>query len=85
MNRLEALGAVIREARLKQQLSQEKLAELACLHRNFVGLVERAATKIAIDSLFAIADALHLPASLLLARAEALASSVIAKDREPKS
>lgn len=83
MNRLEALGAAIREARLKQQLSQEKLAELACLHRNFVGLVERAATKLAIDSLLAISDALGVPASVLLARAEELASGTIAKKDVP--
>ncbi|RIX44665.1 MAG: XRE family transcriptional regulator [Rhodocyclales bacterium GT-UBC] len=82
MNRLEALGAAIREARLKQKLSQEKLAELASLHRNFVGLVERAATKLAIDSLFAISDALVVPASVLVARAEQLASSAISKEVE---
>jgi len=83
MNRLEALGATIREARIEQKLSQEKLAELACLHRNFIGLVERAATKLAIDSLFSIADALNMPTSVLLARAEALASCTTSKQREP--
>lgn len=83
MNRLEALGAAIREARIERKLSQEKLAELACLHRNFVGLVERAATKLAIDSLFSIADALNTPTSVLLARAEALAAGTAAKQRVP--
>lgn len=83
MNRLEALGVAIREARVKQNLSQEKLAEIACLHRNFVGLVERATTKLAIDSLFAIADALNTSASVLLARAEALASGTLTKECDP--
>jgi len=82
MNRLKALGAAIREARQKKKLSQEKLAELASLHRNFVGLVERAATKLAIDSLFAISDALGVPASVLLTRAEELASSTESKNVE---
>jgi len=73
MNRLEALGQAIRQARLDRNLSQEKLAEMARLHRNFVGLVERNATVPALDSLFAIADALEIPASKLVAIAEAIA------------
>ncbi|MBK4737325.1 helix-turn-helix domain-containing protein [Noviherbaspirillum pedocola] len=73
MNRVEALGVAIKEARAKKQLSQEKLAELAKLHRNSVGLVERNLTKLAVDSLFAIADALGTTAAELVARAETLA------------
>jgi len=76
MNRLEALGQAIRQARLERQLSQEKLAEMAKLHRNFVGLVERNATVPAMDSLLAIADALEIPASELVATAERIARQV---------
>jgi transcriptional regulator with XRE-family HTH domain len=72
MERIEALGLVIKAVRQERKLSQEKLAEIAGLHRNFVGLVERNLTKLAVDSLFAIADALDLDASELLARAERL-------------
>jgi transcriptional regulator with XRE-family HTH domain len=36
------LGNRVRELRLGKELSQEKLAELAELHRNFVGAIERA-------------------------------------------
>lgn len=75
MDRLQALGLVIRDTRKAKHISQEKLAELAQLHRNFVGLVERAETKLAIDSLFAIADALSVPASQLMQEAEALLAS----------
>lgn len=73
MNRLQAVGAAIREARLERQLSQEKLAELAKLHRNVIGLAERSVSAPALDSLFAIADALGTSASKLVARAEELA------------
>lgn len=77
MDRIEALGHAIKEARLARQLSQEKLAEIAKLHRNFVGLVERNLTTLAVDSLFSIADALEIPASGLLARAEELARDAV--------
>ncbi len=73
MNRLQAIGAAIREARLERQLSQEKLAELAKLHRNVIGKAERGVTGPALDSLFTIADALGTSASKLVARAEELA------------
>ena len=72
MHRLLALGLAIKQARIERELSQEKLAELAKLHRNFIGLVERGQTQPAVDSLFAIADALKIPASDLLRNAEAL-------------
>jgi len=70
MNRLEALSQVIREARQAKGLSQEKLAELAHLHRNFIGMIERNANTPALDSLFSIADALEIAGSELLAKAE---------------
>lgn len=70
MRRLEALGPAIRELRKERGLSQEKLAEMAKLHRNFVGLIERNATVPALDSLIAIADALEIELSELISRME---------------
>lgn len=60
------LGASVRRIRTERGLSQEALADLAGLHRTFVGFVERAETNISIDNLGRIADALGVAASHLL-------------------
>lgn len=70
MDRVSAFGQVVRRARLAKGLSQEELAEKANLHRNFVSLVERGQSKIALDSLFLLADALETTASELLRATE---------------
>ena len=35
-------GALVRQLRLEKGMSQERLAELCGLHRNYVGAIERA-------------------------------------------
>ena len=54
-----AFGKIIREKRLTLGLSQEKLAEKADLHTNYVGSVERGKRNIAIENIYALAIALE--------------------------
>lgn len=54
------LGNKIRIERKKRKFSQEKLAELADLNRNFIGMIERGETNITVKNLENIAIALQV-------------------------
>ena len=56
----------VRRARLSRDLSQERLAHEAGLHRTFIGHVERAGSNISIDNIEKLAIALGVPAFELL-------------------
>ncbi|MBS6603866.1 MAG: helix-turn-helix transcriptional regulator [Brachyspira sp.] len=60
MSRLKTLGQNIAKFRQKKNLSQEKLAELVDLSREYVTRVERGQKNISLKKLFAIADALDV-------------------------
>jgi len=61
-----SFGKHVRKLQLERGLSQEKLAGLADLHRNYVGGVEREERNIAILNIVALAHALKVkPAKLL--------------------
>ncbi len=63
---LTVFGARLRQLRLKRNLSQERLAELADLHRNYVGMLERGECNISLLSILALARALNVkPAKLI--------------------
>jgi len=53
-----AIGRAIRQQREANGWSQEKLAELADCHRNYVGRIERGEQNASIDTLFRMAEAL---------------------------
>lgn len=54
------LGENIRTHRRDRKWSQEKLAEAANLHRNYVGDVERGEENVSLDALARIAEALEV-------------------------
>lgn len=59
-------GKRLRELRLERELSQEKLAEMADLHRNYVGVLERGIQSASLDAICKLAAALRVrPADLL--------------------
>ncbi len=60
LNLLKAFGKQLRELRQKRGLSQEKLAELADLHRNYAGVLERGGANPTLFAIVALARALKV-------------------------
>jgi len=60
------VGDTIRKYREKMDISQERLAELAELHRTYIGQVERGEKNLTLRSLERIAKALKIKARDLL-------------------
>lgn len=60
VNAKEILGNNIKLARLEKGLSQENLAELAGLHRTYIGSVERGERNVSLENIVAISKALSL-------------------------
>ncbi len=67
---LTAFGKVLRSHRHKAELSQEELAEASGLHRVYISELERGRKAGSLTALRAIALALGVPLSSLLAEAE---------------
>ena len=55
---LELFGKNVQRLRTEQNISQEKLAEKAHLHRTYIGMVERAERNITLINMQKIASAL---------------------------
>lgn len=60
------IGNKIREIRQSKGLSQEQLAEIAEVHRTYIGMIERAEKNITLVSLEKIAKALDIGIGELL-------------------
>jgi len=56
----ERFARNLREKRLERGLSQEHLADLAGVHRTYVGSLERAERNVSIDSMERLASSLEL-------------------------
>jgi transcriptional regulator with XRE-family HTH domain len=57
---LVQFGRKVREERRKQRLSQEQLAEIAGLHRTYIGMIERAEKNITLENVNRICKALGI-------------------------
>ncbi len=53
-------GERVREIRVSQNLSQEQLADLAHVHRTYIGMIERAEKNITLVNIEKIANALNV-------------------------
>jgi len=65
-NIIQRIGLNIIKIREKKQLSQEKLAALAGLHRAYIGQIERGEKNIGLKNLEKIAKALQVPTRRLV-------------------
>ena len=63
-------GKILRKYRLQQQLSQEKLAELADLDRTYISQIERGLKSPSFKALIALARALQVQAHVLVSEVE---------------
>ena len=63
---LKRLGTRLRNLRQAQGVSQEGLADLAGLHRTYIGGIERGERNISVASLLALAKALEVSLSTLV-------------------
>jgi len=65
-NILEVFGRNVQRYRKEKEISQEKLAEIAGVHRTYVGMIERAEKNITLRNMEKIANALNVKIKDLL-------------------
>lgn len=58
---LKKIGMNFRVERTKKRLSQERFAELANVHTNYIGKIERGEQNLTVRKIVEIANALELP------------------------
>jgi len=57
---LKKFGEKVREERLKRKLSQEELANIAGVHRTYIGMIERAEKNITLQNIEKMSRALRV-------------------------
>ncbi|MDR2650808.1 MAG: helix-turn-helix transcriptional regulator [Prevotellaceae bacterium] len=65
-NILEVFGGIVQKYRKEKHISQEQLADLAGVHRTYVGMIERAEKNITLRNMEKIAKALGVEIKDLL-------------------
>ena len=65
-----AFGQAVRKLRLAKGISQESLADLAEIHRTYIGDIERGTRNVSLLNMTRIAVALNVRLSRLIAEAE---------------
>ena len=63
---LQHFGKRIREERIRKDISQERLGQLAGVHRTYVGMIERAEKNITLTNMEKFARALGMKVSDLV-------------------
>ena len=63
---LKKIGLNFRVERTKRTLSQEKFAELANVHTNYIGKVERGEQNLTVKKIVALANSLNVPIEEIL-------------------
>jgi transcriptional regulator with XRE-family HTH domain len=61
----QAFGNRVRENRKAKGISQEKLADLAGMHRTYIGAIERGEQNVSVDNINRLAKALKVKPSSL--------------------
>jgi len=76
MNPMVAFGMRMKAMREQRGYSQERLAELARLHRTYIGGVERGERNVSLVNIWRIADALEISPSALFAVSDNVTASM---------
>ena len=59
-------GNRVKEIRIRKRFSQEELADIAGVHRTYIGMIERGEKNITIENIKKVADALDIEMNKLL-------------------
>lgn len=63
---LKKIGMNFRIERIKKSLSQERFAEIANVHTNYIGKVERGEQNLTVKKIVQLAEAINVPVENIL-------------------